>query len=608
MKHADKLVLVLLLVLSACTSNLDQNNDAGSLAQAGNEVTQDIPTATVVQESNDTRLDTLVVEYDQEDLVVHDSSAADTYINLQGDQISLQGSGATVEGANAVITSPGVYSIQGTLNDGQIIVDTQEEETVVLLLDGARITSLTSAPIYVRNAEKVVITLVDGTDNEVADGSTYAFDEADEPNAAIFSKADLTINGTGALTVSANFNNGIASKDDLLIVSGTIAVNAANDGIKGRDSVGVIGGSIFIDAGGDGIQSNNDVDAERGNVYVEGGSIQITAALDGIQAVNTLVVSGGDLVITTGGGSVMGASIYQPRGDRDWQNQEADSASTVSAKGLKAGVNVSIYGGSLNINAADDAIHSNDTILVYAGEMQLASGDDGLHADSVLEIHGGNLNITQCYEGIESADIRIMGGTIHLLASDDGLNAVSGDGGAAMGQQFPGPGGGFEAGDSSLVISGGYIYIDAGGDGMDINGPIEMTDGTVLINGPTNAMNGAIDYTGGFNIAGGLLVAAGSAGMAMAPSASSSQLSVLYNFTTVLPAGTVVHIASQSGGAMLTFIPTKEYQSVVVSSPDLASGETYLVFTGGSANGTMKDGLLSDGSFPLPITHLQLAF
>ena len=188
------------------------------------------------------------VEYDPEDLESDLSSADMAFITLAGDSITFDGDGATVNGNIITITSAGTYNVSGTLTDGQIVVDTTDPEPVVLVLNGADIKYSTSAPIYVRNAEKTVITLADGTDNIVTDGAAYVFSEVDpdEPNAAIFSKDDLTINGSGSLTVNANYNNGIASKDDLKITGGAITVNAVNDGIKGRDSIAVLNGLITI--------------------------------------------------------------------------------------------------------------------------------------------------------------------------------------------------------------------------------------------------------------------------------------------------------------------------------------------------------------------------
>jgi hypothetical protein len=594
MKKVTNLLLFAALVftVSACSSTAFAvvEDTTASVAETG--LVESTVTDLEQQETVETGSTPISVEYDQDDLEVSTDTSDLSYVRLEGDSITFEGSGATVDGSVVTITSAGTYIISGALDDGQIIVDTQDEETVFLVLDGVEIACSTSAPIYVSNAEKAVITLADGTENYVTDGDAYVFEDAesDEPNAAVFSKDDMNINGGGSLTVNANYNNGIASKDDLKITGGTIIVDAVNDGIKGRDSIAVLDGAITVNAGADGMQANNDEDAQEGYISIEGGVLNITAGLDGIQAETSLMVSGGEIAITAGGGSVAsgGGGAWGGRGMEGNPNQTADST-----KGLKAGVEITITGGVVQISSLDDAIHANDSITIDGGDLTLASGDDGIHADAALTINGGDLEITQCYEGLESMVITINDGTIRLTASDDGINASSGSGGGmpARGQ------GGFGSGDSYLYINGGYIAVDADGDGLDVNGSIEMTAGVVIVNGPTSNGNGALDYLGAFNISGGYLVAVGSAGMAQAPSASSTQYSVMVNLPSAAAADTIIHLETEQGEEVLTFLPTKAYQSVVFSSPELENGSTYVVYSGGSSTGALADSLYSGGTY-----------
>jgi hypothetical protein len=600
MKRITKqfILVVLLVALAASSIVVAHSMESATISVAVAGPVE--PTATDVeqQQASETAPSPVSVEYDQDDLEYTTDTSALSYISLEGDSITSAAEGTVVNGSVVTITSAGTYRISGTLDDGQIVVDTQDEETVYLVLDGVDITSFTSAPMYVRNAEKTVITLADGTENSVTDGAAYVFEDADsdEPNAAVFSKDDLTINGGGSLTVNANYNNGITSKDDLKITGGTIAVKAVNDGIKGRDSLAVLDGTITISAGGDGLQSTNDEDAEKGYISIEGGTLDITAGLDGIQAQTSLQIGGGDISIVAGGGSIDsgGGSAWGGRGMEGNPNK-----TTESAKGLKAGSSLTITDGVIQVDSLDDAIHSNNSITIDGGYVLLASGDDGIHADAALTINGGDLNIIQSYEGLESVVITINDGTIHLSASDDGINASSGNSGAeADGQPMWGQGpGGFESGDNYLYINGGYLVVDANGDGIDANGPIEMTAGTVIVNGPTNDGNGPLDYLGAFDISGGYLVAVGSAGMAQAPSTTSTQYSVMYNFTSAQAAGTMVHIETESGQDVLTFVPVKQYQSVLLSSPELENGSTYIVYSGGSSSGTVSDSLYSGGTY-----------
>lgn len=536
--------------------------------------------------------DTSGLEVDNE-LDLDLESATIFPILLDGDAITSQGSGARVDGTIVTITAAGFYRISGSLNDGQVRVDTADEEAVVLLLNGANITCLSSAPIYVVNASEAVIFLEEGTENAVRDGSSYDLDTADsgQPNAAIFSNDDLVIGGMGALTVSASYNNGIASDDDLVIAGGRISVTAVNDGIKSSDSLVIRNGIIDITAGADGLQAGKDEQATQGEISIEGGTLIIEAVLDGIQAVTSLEVSGGELGITTGGGSVESGFQW------DWGGPAAGGSSDTepSAKGLKAGTALVIRGGNLNVDSLDDALHSNGTAIISGGTLILASSDDGIHADAALEINGGSVQIWRSYEGLESTTITINNGDIQVTASDDGINVANGNDGSAMLNGWPEGDPFATSGDNGLILGGGSLWVEAGGDGLDINGPIAMTGGVVLINGPTSDANGAVDYLGNFDISGGLLVAVGSAGMAQAPSSTSTQYSVLYNFQNQQAAGSLLHISSTSGEEIVTFLPTKAYQSVLVSTPAIQNGMELGLHTGGSPSGTASNGLYADG-------------
>jgi len=591
------LLTILIFAISSCSGAATISTVSGSVVQPTVEAIEISATEVDLQPGSENSSSSISVDYEAEDLDTNLGNSNASHIFLEGDAIRFEGSGATVNGNIVTITSAGAYIISGILNNGQIVVDTQDEQTVVLVLNGADITYSTNAPVYIRNADKAVITLADGTENVVTDGASYVFEdgETDEPNAAIFSKDDLTINGNGWLTVNANYNNGIASKDDLKIVSGSISVNAVNDGIKGRDLIAIKDGTITVNAGGDGMQSNNDEDAEKGTIVIDGGTLNITASLDGIQAETRLAVNGGNITISSGGGSTNSSS------DGNWgnwgiENNPTDSDSGDSAKGLKAGVDITIGGGEIQIDSSDDSIHSNANITINGGNILLASGDDGIHSDSTLEINSGTIDITKSYEGIESARITINDGNLHISSGDDGINAAGGNDGSSINGR-PGQNNFELSGDFSLKINGGYIVVDASGDGIDINGSIEMTDGVVVVNGPISNGNGALDYLGTYTLDGGLLVAAGSAGMAQAPSTSSAQNSVIHNFDSMQTAGTLFHIETETGEEIITFVPAKDYQSVVISSPELNNGETYLIYTGGRSSGTVADGLSTDGTY-----------
>jgi hypothetical protein len=545
------------------------------------------------------------VSYDAEDEDATWSTSGASQVTLAGDSISYAGTGATVDGSTITITSAGVYVITGTLNDGQIVVDSAGDGTVRLVLNGVGIVCSDSAAIYVKNAGRTIITLADGSENSVSDGSSYALEdpESDEPDAVVFSNDDLTINGSGSLTVDANHNDGIASKDDLKITGGTITVDAVNDALQGKDCVGVQAGTITITSGGDGLKATNDQDATKGHVAIAGGSFVIDSGTDAIQAQTTLLITGGDFAITTGGGSVNSSQNVGQAGNTwgAWGRDAADNGATTgttdaaSAKALKAGTGIFVTDGTFAVDSSDDSLNSNGNVTIDGGVFQLTSGDDGVHADDTLAVNGGELTITQSYEGLEASVIAINGGTIHVTAADDAINVAGGmDSSSTSGR--PGQNDFAANPDNMLTISGGYLCVNAGGDGLDSNGTATLSGGLVIVDGPTQNGNGSLDAQT-FTITGGFLVTAGSSGMAEAPSDTSSQYSLMVNFDQVQAAGTIVHIESKDGDSVLTFAPAKQFQSVVFSSAELKKGATYRVYLGGSATGTITDGIYSDGAY-----------
>lgn len=515
---------------------------------------------------------------------------------ILSDEITVDGSGIIVENNIITIKEGGTYAISGTLTDGQIVVDAGDEDNVEIVLNGANITNTTSSPIYVLNCKNAYIVLNAGTENTITDGSEYVYEDetVDEPNGAIFSKADLFIDGEGTLNVNSNYNDAIVSKDDLEIINGNINIVSVADGIRGKDSVTILAGNLTINASGDGIKSTNATEAKRGYVLIEGGTLNITAGEDGIQGETTTTITGGDINITTGGGSANSSTKSESWGN--WAQGSTDTSEEASAKGVKAGVKIAIEGGNINIDSSDDAIHSNGEILISAGTLNLSSGDDGIHADTQIDINGGKIIITQSYEGIESEVININDGDISVVASDDGINVSGGSDSSAVNGR---PGQNFESasGDGSLNINGGKVVVDASGDGLDANGSIYMAGGTVIANGPEDNGNGSLDYDGNFEISGGVLIAAGSSGMAQSTSTTSTQNTIGVFLTSTQSANTLVSIKDSNGNEIVTFAPSKTFQSVIISSPDIKEGETYTAYVGGSSKGTETNGLYEGGTY-----------
>lgn len=495
---------------------------------------------------------------------------------------ALSGTGAKADGTVVTISEAGTYILSGSCADGQVVVEAADTDKVQLVLDGFSLTCADNAALYIRSADKVFLTLAGERQNTLADtGTAYAQTDADTTvDGVIFSKADLTINGSGSLTVTAGYKHAIVSKDDLRITGGILTITAAYGGLYGKDCVKICGGSFSLTTGADGIQSSNAEDAARGFVYISGGDFNIQSATDGIQAETVLQIDGGSFSLTTGDGSA-NASTTAGGGWGNWggwgQSAQSSSADSSSAKGLKSATEMVLNGGSFVIDSSDDGIHTNGDLTIAGGELTISSGDDGMHADSELVILGGSITITKSYEGLEGLAITIGGGEISVTASDDGLNAAGGNDASAIGGR---PGQNTFAADSDafIKITGGRLTVNAAGDGVDSNGALYMSGGEVYVSGPTDSGNGALDYDGTGEITGGIFIAVGSSGMAMNFTSADGQCSLLYNFSGSLSGA--VSLQNAAGETLAAFTPQKSYSSVLISAPGIQTGEIYTLSAG----------------------------
>lgn len=524
--------------------------------------------------------------FEASDLEVGYDETSTTEITCLDDAVQIDGSGAEATDGVVTITQGGVYIFSGTLS-GQLLVRAEKQQ-VQLVLDNICVTCPDGPALLIEEAEKVLILLAEDSVNSLTDSQTYTLDAGeDEPNACLYSKADLTINGAGTLHVTGRYNHGIYCKDMLSITGGTFSIDAVNDGVKGKDGVKILTADMTIEAGGDGIQSNRDDDVNLGYISIGGGTFQITAALDGIQAETTLEISGGTFQVTSGGGS--SNAVVQSNGEQNpnwgqWPNPMgnggiADETDTSdSAKGLKAGTAVLISGGVFELDASDDAVHSNGTMDISGGNFTISTGDDGFHSDGALSISAGTIQIHTSYEGIEGLSIAISGGDLTVSASDDGLNAAGGsDGSMGFDRDFFAEG---SDSDCFIRISGGTLTIAAQGDGIDSNGALYLEGGTVYISGPTSSANSALDYGSTAEITGGTIVAVGSAGMASGFTSGSSQYSFLTAFASVVSAGTELTVTDSDGNILCSYMPVQDYQSLVISTPELIAGECYTITAG----------------------------
>lgn len=390
-------------------------------------------------------------------------------------------------GEDLTITEAGTYILSGTYTDQMLVVSAGDGDKVQIVLDGASMTNSEGPVIYVQNADKVFITAADGTENFLSDGADYTLTDEDTTlDAAVFSRDDLTLNGSGSLTVTGNYKHGVVSKDDLVITSADLTVTAVNVGLNGKDCVKISGASASVTAGTDGIRSDNTAESDRGFISVIDSTLIITAEKDGIQAETAFLAENSSVSVTSGGGA--GTAGAAGRSFGPWSS--FGTVSNESSKGVKAGVSIEISGGSLTVDSLDDSIHTDGSVSILSGIFDLRSGDDGIHAEELVTIGGGTFSITAA-EGIEGTVIRISGGDITIRASDDGINA------AHKSPDYT----------PAVEISGGTVVISMGAgdtDGIDANGNITISGGSISITGSS-----AFDYDGTASLTGGTVTVNG---------------------------------------------------------------------------------------------------
>ena len=524
-------------------------------------------------------------------------------VRLSDSGAEITGTGCEMDGNRLKIKKSGVYEISGTLSNGSIYVNADNESEVHLILNSVTVHNETSAALFCKKAAKVTVTLAEGSVNTFSDGTSYVFEEGeDEPDATVYAKHDLVINGSGKLVVTSAYGDALKGKDSLYVLGGELVVNSADDGIVGRDLLYVADGTVAVTAAADALKASNDTEASLGNVVIDGGTFALTAENDGIQAENMLGVTGGKFTIKTGGGSVNAPEKTEDfgfgggRGFGDWGNwgNRGETTGTeteetaVSAKGLKAGALLEVTGGTFIFDTCDDALHGNADVTVTGGDFSVVTGDDAIHADKKLLIEGSpKISITESYEGLEALEIVINGGEIDITADDDGLNAAGGNDGSGFG----GPGMGmFGEGEGEITVNGGTVRVNASGDGFDSNGDLTINDGVIVSFGSTGGGEGALDYGGTFCLNGGTVFAAGGSVMGLAPSNSSGQYSLAAGLASQEEAGSRVEIVVNGEIVFSEEVP-RQFNYIVASAKAFVKDGTVSVAVNGEVcyEGTLAD-------------------
>ena len=560
-----------------------------------------------------------------------DTSGA-TQITLTGDGASISGGGAYTVDGNVVITNAGNYVVSGTLTDGYISVDAYDSSKVFIMLNGVEINCSDDACIRVDQADKVFLSLAEGSQNSLTSGSTYC-DEAlnDGTDGAIFAHDDLTINGSGSLTVNAQYRHGIAANDDLVITGGTITVTAVADAIHANDSLRIREASITVDAGDDGLVTSNE--EENGYFYFESGTLDITAADDAIHTTGDFTAAGGSITIDAGDDGI--------HSDSDVYISDGSITIEDCYEGIEA-LNIDVSGGDITIYPQDDGLNANGGSgdMFGGGGMGGHGGRQGMggrggDGDSDSEMAGGHggrpggdgdsESETGGHGGRPGGDGEMptrpdMGSTdgemparpdIGLtdgemparpdMGSTDGEMPTPPDMGSSEGGQMPSDMSSgqdntqtaADAADSGsyIKISGGMITIinETGNDadGLDSNGDILISGGTIYISLVGTGSNSAVDYaseSGGVaEISGGTIIACGASSMAESFDTSSTQASILYNTSATAEAGTTLAIKDAAGNIVLSWDVPCSFSSALISCPEMEVGGIYTVVVGDSA-------------------------
>lgn len=476
---------------------------------------------------------------------------AGTYEESEAVKITLSGKTATCDSSNVqiedgvvTIKAAGVYVLSGTLTDGTVVVDAGDDDKVQLVLDGVSITAADYAAIYAKNADKVFVTLAEDTENTLTVSGDYVQTDDNNVDAVIFAKCDLTLNGSGSLSVKDTTGHGIVSKDDLVVAGGTYTIESQDHCLNGKDSVRIADGTFTLTCDEDGIHAGSD-DQQDGYVYIEGGDINISVCDDGIHAEGLLIITGGDIDISK------------------------------SYEGI-GGYKILVTGGDIDVAASDDGFNA-------AGGSSGSSGDNkGGSFDGTGDNKGG-------FGGNPGGD---MNGSTPPAIPDgngqsDGTPGGPGMGGAGMDADY----------DAYILIKDGNININADGDGIDSNGYLGIAGGSVYVLGPSNNGNGALDYGIYAAITGGEIVAVGGSGMAQGFGDESTQCSALVNFDEWIDAGETIVLADSDGNKLITYKTDKKFDSVLISTSDMKQGETYTLTAGDQTSTfTMEDVTYSEGS------------
>ena len=541
-KSATSITLLAALALTGCSATSASNTSATSAISTSTSSDSDTKSKTADSFSTDVKNGAKLAEdthYSAKDLTWDSSS--EVTIDLSNPTAT---DGVTVSDGVITITKAGNYRLSGTYS-GQVKVEAADSDMVRLILDNATITNSTGAAINVVEADEVVIYTASGSTNTVSDGSSYSDTASGSPDAAIYSKSDLTLAGEGTLKVEGNYEEGIHTTDGLVIASGTLEVTAANTGIKGKDYVDILDGTVTVTATKDGIKATNDTDGNRGWVRLSGGTVNISAGDDGFKAERVLEISGGTLNITQ------------------------------SNEGIEAQY-INILDGTVNVTSSDDGINAS-----YSTSSSSSTESTSSSTTQTSQTAQSNQTAQNTQSGQSAQGNAAQGGQggqppAGGQAPSGNMGQPPAGGGGGMG----GGGGTFEVVDATINIAGGTVTVNANGDGIDSNGTATLSGGTLVVNGPFTNGNASLDTNGDLLLNGTTVVAGNSGDMFEAPASSSTSGYVKLTNLSNVSSGTTIQVADSSGKVVANYKVTNSNTALIlVSNANITKGQSYTVYT-----------------------------
>ena len=522
-------------------------------------------------------------DYELDDSFDRQSAAS---ITLSGSTAQSNGSGVSINNATVTISKEGCYLISGELEDGQIIVDAGDSDKVQLVLDNASIHCSTGSAILVRNADNVKVTLAADSENELSDGTEYQTDD-DNPDAALFSKDDLVINGSGSLTVQGNYKHGIAGNDDLVITGGRLTVNSLSHALRGKDSVAILDGTFVLTSQKDGIQASNTEDSTKGWVQIDGGNFTIQSSGDGIQAETNLSIYDGSFTITSGGGAVNGADHTENRGGgfgRPGGNRPDSANSQTSPEMPSQPAESGQTPSEMPSQPAEGGQTPSEMPSQPAEGEQSSSGNESDYSELIFDpddfddTSTDDSDTTVSTKGIKAGNaLLIQQGTFVIDSADDAIHS-----------------------NYSVTIDGGSFQLSSGDDGIHAEAYLNINGGTTTIAESYEGLEAAQ-----IHISGGTLVALGSSGMAQSMEPDDSHATLMVTWDEVQPAGTRLTLCTQQGEILCSLQSTNSFQTAVISTDSLSAGQEVSLYTGGTVNSDsqlLTMGTLSDGELLCEVT------